>query len=298
MGPRDRSGRLWQAGEVGLYELRSREPLAAPALVAALDGWVDAGGCGTGAAEYLARGAEVVATFDLDRLLDYRARRPLLDIVGGRLTGMEWPELTVRKVTRGGRDLLVLTGPEPDYGWQRFRGALIELALELGVVQSVCVGAIPAMVPHTRPAPIIMTGTDRAPREGDPPLPAEHLRVPAAAVNLVELSLADQGIPSVGFWAQVPHYVGGVYAAGALELVGRVADHLGVDVPVDDLAEQAREERARLDEIVAARPEARAYLERLEDAQQMAPPGGDIAGEVERFLREVTGESRNPFEEP
>jgi hypothetical protein len=284
---------------VGLYELRSREPLSAPALVAALDGWVDAAGCGTGAGEYLVNGGEVVATFDLDRLLDYRARRPVLDIVGGRLTGMEWPELSVRKVARGGRDILVLTGPEPDYGWHQFREAVIELALELGVVQSVCIGAIPAMVPHTRPAPIIMTGAERAPREGDPPLPADHLQVPAAAVNLVELSLADQGIPSVGFWAQVPHYVGGAYAAGALALVQRVADHLGVDVPVDDLEEQARQEGARLDEIVAARPEAAAYLQRLEDAQQMAaPPGGDIAGEVERFLREVTGESRNPFEEP
>ncbi|HJP65495.1 MAG TPA: PAC2 family protein, partial [Actinomycetota bacterium] len=188
-------------------------------------------------------------------------------------------------------------GPEPDYGWARFRGALIELALQLGVVQSVCLGAIPAMVPHTRPAPIIMTGADRRPRDTDPPLPAEHLRVPAAAVNLVELSLAEAGIPGVGFWAQVPHYVGGAYAAGALELVRRVADHLGVDVPTADLEEQARVERERLDEIVSARPEAKAYLERLEDAQQMAPPGGDIAGEVERFLREVTGERKNPFED-
>jgi hypothetical protein len=71
-----------------------------------------------------------------------------------------------------------------------------------------------------------------------------------------------------------------------------------VPISIEELVEQARQERTRLDEIVADRPEAKAYLERLEDAQQVAAPGGDLAGEVERFLREVTGESRNPFEEP
>ncbi|HJP66358.1 MAG TPA: PAC2 family protein, partial [Actinomycetota bacterium] len=94
---------------MSLYELRSRQPLSAPALIAALDGWVDAGGSGTGAAEFLAEGGEVVAAFDLDQLLDYRARRPILDIVGGRLIDMEWPELAVRRTSRGGRDILVLT---------------------------------------------------------------------------------------------------------------------------------------------------------------------------------------------
>jgi hypothetical protein len=119
-------------------------------------------------------------------------------------------------------------------------------------------------------------------------------------VNLVEMSLADTGIPSAGFWAQIPHYVAGTYHAGVLALVERVAAHLDVHLPVDALVEQAKDERIRLDAIVAQRPEARAYLDQLEAAgpAPSVPQGEDIAAEIERFLRESTGESRNPFDGP
>ena len=91
------------------------EPLVAPALVAAFDGWVDAGGAASAAAQVIAEGGRIVAAFDADDLYDYRSRRPVLDIVDGRMRNLVWPDLTVRRVRRGGRDLLVLTGPEPDF---------------------------------------------------------------------------------------------------------------------------------------------------------------------------------------
>ncbi len=285
---------------MAIYRLHTEQALAAPALIAALDGWVDAGAAGTTAASFIAEDGDLVATFDSDALIDYRARRPTLDIHDGVLTGMDWPELTVRRRRTDRRDLLVLTGPEPDFRWGEFRAALVELALRLGVVQSVCLGAIPAMTPHTRPTPILVTGRDRRPVDGDAPLPAAFMRVPASGVNLVEVDLAEHSIPSSGIWAQVPHYVAGIYHAGALALVERAARHLGVHIPVDALVEQAKDERVRLDAVVAERPEAQAYLRQLEAAGPvpMVPPGEDIAAEVERFLRETTGESRNPFEGP
>jgi hypothetical protein len=285
---------------VAIYRIHTESALRAPALVAALEGWVDAGAAGTTAASFIGSGGDVVASFDTDILIDYRSRRPTLDIHEGVLTEMEWPSLEVRRVSADQRDLLVLTGPEPDYHWQEFRGGLVEMALRLGVVQSVCLGAIPAMVPHTRATPVLVTGRDRRPEESDAPLPASFMRVPASAVNLVEVYLAEHGIPSVGIWAQIPHYVIGTYHAGALALVERASKHLGVRLAMDDLVEQARDERARLDDVVAQRPEARAYLEQLEAADPVlpVPPGEDIAAEVERFLRETTGENRNPFEDP
>ncbi|MFN2590264.1 MAG: PAC2 family protein, partial [Actinomycetota bacterium] len=225
---------------MSLYEVRPHDSLTAPALVAALDGWVDAGSCGTQAAEYVARDGEVLVEFDVDALVDFRARRPILDIEGGRLTEFHWPRLTVRRVRFDLRDVLVLTGPEPDYRWKHFRRDLVELARELAVVESVSLGAIPAMVPHTRPTPVLTTGSAREGADTGPPLPAEHLRVPAAAVNLVEVALAEEGIRSGGFWAQVPHYVAGAFTAGALALVERVSAHLNVVVSVDELVEEAR----------------------------------------------------------
>jgi hypothetical protein len=145
-----------------------------------------------------------------------------------------------------------------------------------------------------------MTGADRRPTESDPPLPAEFLRVPASAVNLVELGMAEHGVPSVGFWAHVPHYVAGPYVGGALALVERVASHLGVELPVEGLIQEAIEERGRLDAVVAERPDAQAYLEKLEElpSPEAIAGGEGIAAEVERFLRETTGDDRNPFEGP
>ncbi len=278
-----------------LYRILVDEALAAPALIVALDGWVDAAGAATAAAAAIADDGRIAVEFDADALVDYRARRPTLEIEGGVMTAMDWPELSIRRVRAGARDLLVLAGPEPDYRWREFRGALSEIALRLGVVDTVSLGAIPAMVPHTRPTQVLMTGQGRRPLDTDPPLPAEHLQVPAAAVNLVELYLAEHGIPSVGFWAQVPHYVGGPYHGGALALVQRTSAHLGVLLPTDELAELAAGERARLDAIVAERPDVQAMLERLEQTGgawpvPQVPPGDDLAAEIERFLRESTGD--------
>ena len=281
------------------YEVLDDAPLANPALIAAFDGWVNAGSAGTMAAGYISRDGVDVVTFDPDVFIDYRARRPSLEIHDAVLTTLTWPEIRIRRVRTDRRDLLVLTGPEPDYRWREFRDAVVEVAGRLGVAESVSLGAIPAIVSHTRPTPTLVTGRDRRALAGDLPLPAEHMEVPASAVNLVEVYLAEKGIPSVGIWAQVPHYVEGPYHAAALALVQRVSGHLGVHVPLDVLTEQVRTERSRLDAVVAARPEARAYLEQLEAAGPApVPPGEDIAAEVERFLRETTGGDRNPFEDP
>jgi hypothetical protein len=284
-----------------LYQLTSEpDDLVSPALVVALDGWVNAAAAGTTAGAYLAKGGEVLATFDADAFVDYRARRPNLEIRDGVLTRMNWPELSIRRVRTDQRDLLVLTGPEPDYRWQALRDAFLELTARLGIVESVSLGSIPAMVPHTRATPVLVTGRDLGALKGDVALPAQDMDVPASAANLVEVYLPEIGRPSVGIWAQVPHYVNGPYYAAALALVERATGHLGVHVPVDRLVEQVREERARLDEIVGSRPDAKAYLEQLE-AQGPAtsvPSGEDIAAEVERFLRETTGDPRNPFEDP
>jgi hypothetical protein len=126
------------------------------------------------------------------------------------------------------------------------------------------------------------------------------MQVPAAALNLVEMALSERGIPSVGIWAQVPHYIQGPFFPGALALIERVSAHLGVHVAVDPLVDLAREQRTRLDQVVASRPDARAYVDQLEASGPVAPmqPGEDIVSEVERYLRDATGGERNPFEKP
>jgi hypothetical protein len=180
-----------------LYEMTADIPFVAPVMVGAFDGWIDASAAATSAAATLAENGEVVARFDGDALYDYRARRPVLDVVDGTLARLEWPELTVRSVEAGGRHLLILTGPEPDYHWRQMGTDVLDLCLRVGVVQWVSLGAIPAAVPHTRPVPVLATASkDGLLHEDESKGPQGLLRVPGAALSTLELAVSGTGIPA------------------------------------------------------------------------------------------------------
>ena len=203
---------------MSLYTLVDDHELLDPVLLAAFDGWVDAGSAATTALAILADDGDVVATFDADRLFDYRARRPPLEIVDGRLTTLTWHELVLRRTRLDERDLLVLVGPEPDYRWRAFTADVVDLSQRLGVAQWISLGAIPAAVPHTRPVPIIGTEASPGLLRGDVMAgPEGTLRVPSALVSALELEVSAAGIPALGYFAQVPHYVSGPYATAAVE---------------------------------------------------------------------------------
>ena len=269
--------------------------LIAPVLIAAFDGWVDAGSAATSALEQLLDDAVDIATFDPDALFDYRARRPTLQIVDGRLAELTWPELVVRRVRFGERDLLVLAGPEPDDRWHAFADDMLDLARRVGVVEWISLGAIPAAVPHTRDVPILGTTSEEGRLRGDiQPGPAGLLRVPAAAISVLEMAMAEGGIPAVGYFAQVPHYVSGPYPAASLELLRALGRHLDLELPSGDLPEEAKQLRMRLDTATAVEETTRTYIERLEAMvdEQRLPSGDDLIGEIERFLREGGTEGR------
>ncbi len=278
---------------VTLFRLGSAKRLSAPALVAAFDGWIDAGGASTTAATHIGGDGDIVATFDGDLLFDYRSRRPTLEIVDGRMSQLTWPELAIRRAQPGGRDVLVLTGAEPDFRWHEFSDAVVELVDRLGVRQWISLGAIPAAVPHTRPVPIIGTASAPGLLQGDVQAgPDGVLRVPAAALSVLEMAVAKAGMPAVGYFAQVPHYVSGPYALAAAALVRAVGRHLDVDIPAASLVEEGRQLRDRLDAATEADESTRSYVERLESMvdEERAPAGDELIAEIERFLRDRGGE--------
>lgn len=272
-----------------LSNLTDLPALDAPVLVAALEGWVDAGSAGSLAVRHLADDGRVIATFDPDAIFDYRARRPTLDIIDGRPMRLDWAELSITHRRLGGRDLLMLHGPEPDYRWRELAADIVALAKQLGVVSWVSLGAIPAAVPHTRPVPILATASaDGLLPEGIPQGPDGLLRVPAAVLSVLELSMSGAAIPAVGFFAQVPHYVNGPYPTAALALLTSLGTFLGIDLPVGSLASQALERRKLLDAAAASDEDTKAHVERLEMLadQSRLPAGDELIAEIERFLRE------------
>lgn len=272
-----------------LVRLVTTGPLDSPVVVAAMDGWVDSGSAATMAATMLAEDGDTLATFDGDRIYDYRARRPTLEIVNGTPSGLTWPELKLVRRRLDGRDVLVLTGPEPDYRWQQLGEELAHLARMLEVEEWISLGAIPAAVPHTRPVTVFGTasrdGLLRAEVEAGP---IGTMTVPAAAISILDLALAGAGVPAVGYFAQVPHYISGEYPAAALQLLSILEQHLGVTIPHGSLDEEARQLRTRLDAAAAADAQTQAYVTRLEGMVDEArlPSGTELISDIERFLRD------------
>jgi hypothetical protein len=274
---------------VTLYHLHDHTQLDDPLMVMALDAWVDAGSAATSAAALLSEGAAVIAGIDTDGLYDYRSRRPTLRIVDGRPVDLDWPSLAVVHRHFARRDVLILSGPEPDYRWRELASEMVMLAEDLGVTEWLTLGAIPAAVPHTRPVPVLgIQSRDGLLKGGIEPGPAGSMKVPAAAVSVVDMAVAEAGIPTLGYFAQVPHYVSGEYPAAAVALMRAVERHIGESLTTAVLELEARGIHARLDAAASADESTRSYIARLEGMVDEArlPSGDELIGEIERFLRD------------
>lgn len=291
-----------------LFELEPDLPvLDGPVLVQALDGFVDAGGAKRLAREHLLQehGSRLLATFDVDALLDYRARRPLMTFAEDHWADYADPQLAVHLLHDAeGTPFLVLAGPEPDVQWEAFTTAVRLLVEQLGVRTTVGLNAIPMAVPHTRPLGVIAHATR-------PEMVSGHERwvgtvqVPSSAGHLLEYRLGQAGHDAAGFAVAVPHYLAEAeYPAAALSLLGSVAGLTGLSFATEELETAAAEVRAQVDETVSGSDEVRSVVEALErqyDAylagagrSLLASMGGslpsaeEIGDELERFLAEQT----------
>jgi hypothetical protein len=276
---------------VPLYRLADDLPdLHDAVLVASFDGWVDAAEAASRAVGHVAGAGRVVAKFDPDAVFDYRSRRPVLDVQDGRLSELSWPELSIHHTRVGQRDLLIFSGAEPDLRWQELATDAVELVRRLGVAQWISLGAVPGAVAHTRSVPVMVTASHEgllAP--GDTAGPQGLLRVPSAALSVLEMAVTAAGTPAVGFYAQVPPYASIGYAAASIALIDRLSRHLDVRLGVEDLVEDERQQRARYDAAVAGDAMLRETVTRLESAGDIdaehLPSGDELAREIERYLR-------------
>src|SRR5581483_8737137 len=229
---------------------------------------IDAGlGAGAAMATLLAgRTADDVARWDADELVDHRARRPVVHIADGVSSGITWPEIDLRATTDdNGRDMLLLVGPEPDMRWHAFAGSVTTLAKDLGVRLAVGLGAFPAPVPHTRPVRLVATAPS-AEMAREVGFIAGAIDVPAGIQAVLERTFNDAGIPSVGLWARVPHYVVSMpYPAASVALIDGLAAVAGLTLNSGDLHTAAARTRGRIDELIANSDEHRAMVSQLED---------------------------------
>ncbi|HSL07740.1 MAG TPA: PAC2 family protein [Pseudonocardiaceae bacterium] len=293
-----------------LYQIEA-EPsaLTGTVLVHALTGFVDAGQAGHVAVAHLLANLEhrVLATFDVDQLLDYRSRRPAMIFDGDHWASYERPELVLHEVRdSAGTTFLLLAGPEPDLQWERFTDAVLELVERFGVGLTVGLGAVPMAVPHTRPVTVTAHATRRELISGYQPW-FGTMEIPGHAGALMELRLGQAGHDAMGFVVHVPHYLARIeYPESARGLLEHLARSSGLDLPVEALRPAALRVLAEVDEQVASSPESMAVVAGLEarvDAvtgeldrrpllatgAESLPTGDEIAAELEQFLAEQDG---------
>jgi predicted ATP-grasp superfamily ATP-dependent carboligase len=262
--------------------------LRKPVLVLAIVGWVDAGEAGARAAALLCNqleGRRVFARYALDDLVDLQQTRPTVSLVDGTTRRIVWP--TIEFVAgRAGRDVVCCIGPEPSLRWPTVTHQLVELAQQLGVELAVGLGGMPAVVSHRRPVPVLATATgpDLA-REAGAIRTDYHGATGMQTV--LQCALGDAGIPALGLWAQVPHYVSATPSPPAVRaLLSRLGDLASVAVDLGPLEGQADEYTSRVEEGVAERPDVAELVTAIEAQAEGEVSGDELADEIERFLRD------------
>lgn len=287
-----------------LYTLDADVPeLANPVLLFNLDGFIDAGATGGLVAEHLLNTLDhrVVATFDVDRLIDYRSRRPIMTFVKDHWQRYDAPALALHAMNDvAGTPFLLLAGPEPDHEWELFITALVGLVSRLDVRLTVGFHGIPMAAPHTRPLGLTAHATR-------PELVANYtpflnrVQVPGSAGALFELRLGESGCDAIGFAVHVPHYLAQApYPAAAVVALNAVISETGLSLPPEPLRERAQRADAEITRQVEGSEEIKSLVRALEeqyeaysDARQgdltaedaaSLPTAEELAAQFEQFL--------------
>ena len=303
----------WEPKGLAVVDMALAQDSAGLVMLYHFDGYIDAGETGDQIVDKLRDSlpGQVVATFDHDRLIDYRARRPLLTFERDSWTDYEVPELTVRLVQDAtGAPFLLLSGPEPDVEWERFARAVEQIVERLGVRLAVNFQGVPMGVPHTRPVGLTPHGnrTDLVPGHRSP---FDEAQVPGSAAALIEYRLIEAGHDVLGLAAHVPHYIArSAYPDAALTVLDAVTSATGLVLPsaAHALRTEAHRTQTEIDrQIQEGDEELVSMVQGLEHQYDAAagaesrgnmlaepvdiPSADEIGREFERFLAEREGDA-------
>jgi proteasome assembly chaperone (PAC2) family protein len=262
-------------------------------MLAAFEGWNDAGEAASDALRYLNKlwAGKKVGSIDADEYYDFQFTRPTVRRTASGERKIKWPSTRIYKASapETNVDVIFVQGTEPSYKWRAYTAELLVHAEALHVDYVVLVGALLADVPHSRPIPVSTSTDDGALRERLN-LEASQYEGPVGIVGVLSEVALLAGIPTVSLWAAVPHYVAQAPSPKAqLALLHRVEELLQVPLDTHELAEESDAWERGVNELATEDPEIAAYVRQLEEAKDTADlpeaSGESIAREFERYLK-------------
>ncbi|RZT86353.1 proteasome assembly chaperone (PAC2) family protein [Pseudonocardia sediminis] len=264
--------------------------LVEPVLIAAFEGWNDAGEAASTALEHLELSwdAQPLTSIDPEEYYDFQVTRPHVKLSDGVTRKIEWQTTRLSWATLPGTDrhVVLVSGIEPNMRWRAFCRELIGHIERLGVTKVITLGALLTEVPHTRPTPVngISWDADSFKSMGTEP---SNYEGPTGIVAVFQQACVEAGVPAMSYWAEVPHYVSQARVPkAAVALLHRIEEALDVEVPLGGLPEAAEEWERTVSEMADADDEVREYVRQLEEQAQESD-----AEEAEVELRETSGDT-------
>lgn len=267
--------------------------LRQPIMLAAFEGWNDAGESASAAITHLLANwsHQELARFNPEDFYDFQVNRPQIKIDEHVVREIVWPNTLIYAVSAPNlaNDFLIVKGIEPSMRWMSFADQILDLADDYEATMLITMGALLADTPHSRP--ITVTGSGAHP-EVAKKLGVEVSRYegPTGIIGVLQDAAFRRGLDAVSLWAAVPHYVSAPPSPKAsLALINALEDLLEISIHQGDLPERALNWEKQVDQMAADDVEIADYVAQLENSKDAAElptvTGDSIAREVERFLR-------------
>lgn len=265
-----------------------------PVFIMAFKGLFDMGEAATSAVDWLSmtHGGKPAASIDPEELFDFQEVRPQVRIGVGGLREILWPANNVvwARTPVGFRDVVLLSGVEPNLRWRSFGETLRELILATGSELVVTLGSTLAMVPHTRGFPVGASTGDREMAERFEISPPSY-EGPTGLIGSLHQQLAGLIAPLLSLRVSIPHYVPGAPSPKATSALLAHLEHLtGVPTEHAGLADEIRDWESRVHRALSDDEEVREYVEELEQQceaeSELLYGSDDITSEIEAFLRD------------
>lgn len=265
-----------------------------PVLIAAFEGWSDAGDAATTAARYLVDrwDGAIIADIDPEEFFDFSSTRPNVRINDEGHREIVWPTTDVyaAAIPGGMGDALIVVGHEPQLRWRTYSEQIVGVARAANARLVLTLGALLAEVPHTRPTTVVGTSYEPDSVAGIDLQPSSY-EGPTGIVGVLHDACRTAGFRTASLWATVPSYVPGAPSPkAALALIERTAAMLNTSMATTDLEIASASYERQVSELVDGDDETSTYVTSLEERHDSEPgtlpTAESIADQVERYLRE------------